>query len=227
MGGFEAVDTSGVIAVSAVEVNEWGCPYCGFNVAPMSNDIGYCASGQCGECGRTFVVLGAGMNKSSIGFGSGKQNGAISMPFPGTESKKREDDFYYPELQPHPRRGIPKHERPDERPEEGGEFFRSRGIGKEWGCPCFMCGGGEKFNSNIAAFVRTKAAGERVLTMLQNSRLDYRESEPDWIQVKVGACKKHYPNLEVLHKLVRENGIITKDKINAAKGFVPAEAVEA
>ena len=151
------------------------------------------------DCGRTCCVLADGLTKSSIGFG-GK---------------------FYPELQDHPRRGIPAHGRPDTRPEGGGEFFSPRGIGLD-DCTCFICGAhdrdgqGHTLLSNIAAFVKCKAAGERVVEMFQQgARLDYRDFEPDYVQVKVGACNTHLLNLEKLLELTRD-GVITTEKIASA-----------
>jgi hypothetical protein len=99
------------------------------------------------ECGKTCCVLAKGVTKSTIGFGD-----------------------FYPELQEHPRRGIPSHGRPDKKPENEGEFFHSRGIGLD-NCTCFVCGThdrdgkGHTMLNNIAAFVQCKEAGERVVAM--------------------------------------------------------------
>ena len=68
----------------------------------------------------------------------------------------------------------------------------------------------------MAAFVTDKEAGERVIALYEkwrlHAKLDFRPSEPNWVQVKVGACDKHLPNLEKLTRLCSEDG-----KINSAK----------
>ena len=184
-----------VIAVSGIEFIEFGCPHCGYRsgTSPISGHGS--AVFKCGsaDCGKISCILAQGITKSSIGFGG-----------------------FYPELQAHPRRGIPSHGQPDKRPEGGGEFFRSRGIGMDH-CSCFVCGTkGLVYLSNIAAFVQCKEAGERVVAMFsQGARLDYRAHEPDRVQVKIGACDEHLSNLERLDTLTRD-GIITKARITSA-----------
>lgn len=183
------------IAVSRKDYVDFGCPYCGYRsgISPIS------ARGTavviCGECDRGFAVLGDGVAKSTIGFGE-----------------------FYPELQPHPRDGTLAHGRPDLRPEGGGEYFQSRGIGYD-SCTCFVCGTndrdgrGHSMLNNIAAFVRCRDAGVRVVAMFaQGARLDYRDFEPDYVQVKVGACDEHLLNLKRLHKLVKD-GVIKPEMV--------------
>jgi hypothetical protein len=191
-------ETQKIVAVSGTEHDEFGCPYCGYRSGyyRLSCQGTYCW--ECGECNKGCAVLADGLTKSVIGFG---------------------EDKYYPDLQDHPRRGIPKHGRSDERPAGGGEFFRSRGIGLDTTPGCFVCGGETCLHHNIAAHVRTKAAGERILDMFQTGAwLDWRERSPDYVQVKVGACETHLPNLSYIHSLV-EDGILTEDIVKAAKEF--------
>jgi len=88
------------------------------------------------------------------------------------------------------------------------------GIREVGGCAgsssfkCFVCGGKDA-GFDLPLFVEPKAEGE-ALASLFNSRvnncalLDYRLSEPTWIQVKVCACPKHKPNLHTLSKILRE-----------------------
>ena len=154
----------------------------------------------CGDCKRGFAALAEGLTKSTIGFAGLRET-------------------YYPELAPHPRIGIPSHGRPDTQPKDGGEFFASRGIGMDYTPGCFVCGGEEGLYSNIAAFVRTKAAGERVVNIFTyGARLDYREFEPDHVQVKIGACETHLRNLEKLHRLTEEkDGVITQGIVSEAR----------
>lgn len=107
----------------------------------------------------------------------------------------------------HPRKGIPPwHWEPkDVRPEEG-EYWHSRGVGYD-----------------LSGFVKTKAAGERILAMVREvlgtddceSWLDYRPSEPTWIQFKFQSSEF---DLEKLNKLSREaNNVITKEIIKQCK----------
>jgi hypothetical protein len=198
-----------IIAVSIAELNKFGCPYCGYRSGSSHISGGGTVVWQCGseECNRTCCALAEGVTKSTIGIGG---------------------DFY-PELQAHPRRGIPSHGRPDKKPEGGGEFFYSRGIGSEWNLTCFCCGARDAKNrpanphqagngllNNIAAFVECKTAGERVVAMFKHgARLDYRESESDRVQVKIGACNKHLRNLKKIDALTKD-GIITANRITKA-----------
>jgi len=202
-------ETQGVIAVSETEIRQFGCPYCGYrsghtSISAFGSNVWICGSG---ECRKECCILAEGVTRSTIGFGS-----------------------FYPELQAHPRRGIPSHGAPDKKPDGGGEFFYSRGIGMEWELSCFCCGArdyrhrsrdtskpGNGLLNNIAAFVECKAAGERVVAMFQKgARLDYRDYEPDRVQVKIGACNTHLPNLQKLFELVKDDSIITNARISEA-----------
>jgi hypothetical protein len=178
-----------IIAVSFYSLNEWGCPYCGFRSCTSS--VSYAGSSflRCGECGKNFVGLADGVIEAKC-VGSG------------------------PKLQPHPRKGIPKHGNQDKRPEGGGEHFFVRGIGSDITPGCFRCGGLNGMYSNIAAFVQCKEAGERVVEMFKTgARLDYRESEPDRVQVKIGACESHKNNLEILSKRCQVDSVIKQEFI--------------
>jgi hypothetical protein len=187
-----------MIAVAQSDAEKWGCPYCGFRSASCHMSAGGAASVSCGDCRQGYLILTDGMTKSPIGLGS--ESGTV-----------------YPELQQHPRINIPAHGSPDKRPDGGGEFFHSRGIGSEWNLCCFVCGHKESLLSNISAFTQCKASGERIVGMFQDrAYLDYREYEPDYVQVKIGACKQHEKNLEKLHDIV-EDGVITDSKIAEAR----------
>jgi hypothetical protein len=181
-----------VIAVSQKDATAYGCPYCGYDSGFIYLQNSQAYDMVCGECHQLYIVLADGEIQSTIGI-----NGT------------------FPTLQPHPRHGIPSHSRPDKRPEGGGEFLSSRGIGLDSTPGCFVCGGKQGMYNNIAAFVITKAAGERVVAMFhQGARLDYREHEPDWIQVKIGACNRHLPNLQILDGLIDlQGGVITAEMV--------------
>jgi hypothetical protein len=87
--------------------------------------------------------------------------------------------------------------------------FQSRGTGAEWLKECFVCGkASEDILDNIAAFVKSKEDGEKIVSEFFHGRakLDFRPHEPNWIQVKVGTCMKHYSNLEFLHVRTRGQG---------------------
>lgn len=190
-----------IIAISVEELKQFGCPYCGYRSGHSPVSVGGAAVWKCGseDCGKTSCILAEGVTVSPIGFGE-----------------------FYPKLQEHPRKGTPSHGQPDKRPNGEGEFFRSRGIGLD-NCECFICGTHDRdgedhmYLHNIAAFVECKESGERVVTMFdRGARLDYREYEPDRVQVKIGACDKHLTNLEKLNELTKD-GIITTSRIAKAK----------
>ena len=97
------------------------------------------------------------------------------------------------------------------------ENYHPRGLGVNWH-PCYICnqGGRTSVQTDMAAFVDNKEAGERIIAMYDrlglHAVLDYRPTEPNWVQVKVGACKKHTSNLKKLSELCSDDY-----KINPAK----------
>jgi hypothetical protein len=100
------------------------------------------------------------------------------------------------------------------------EQFSSRGIGQEWNLHCFVTGtppkGDVDLKPNIAAFVESRQAGERVVAMFNGlARLDYRPHEPNWIQVKVGVLPEHIDALRELDRLTREGGDVISPEIIA------------
>jgi hypothetical protein len=92
------------------------------------------------------------------------------------------------------------------------ENYRLRPQGLNW-IPCYIChqGGKDKAQPDVAAFVESREAGERVVAMYElfglHAEIDFRPSEPNWIQVKVGACERHSPNLARLIELCSDNKI--------------------
>ncbi len=179
------------IAVSANDVSQYGCPYCGYR-----SGFTYVSSNGtsviiCGECEGHYALLAEGLKRSGIGF-----------------------DGFFPELARHPRFGIPKHGNPDYNPGQGGEYFNSRGVGLDMTPGCFICGGQEGMYHNIAAFVTTKESGERVVGMFRfGAYLDYRPHEPDRVQVKIGACDSHLGHLQLLEQAVQRNGAVINPEI--------------
>lgn len=94
--------------------------------------------------------------------------------------------------------------------------FRVRGIGLDSVPCCFVCGraddrSGRSLMANIAAFVSSKEEGETIVGWFRGrARLDYRPSEPSWLQVKIGACDEHKP---VLERLAANHGRIRQADI--------------
>jgi len=94
---------------------------------------------------------------------------------------------------------------PDSRPEEG-EYWQSR------------CIGGSDKNPDCSGFVVSKKAGERLRRMVNlvlekdktKSWLDFRESEPNWIQYKFSG---HEFDLEKLEKMASEKGNVVTIEI--------------
>lgn len=185
-----------VIAVSFKDFEKYGCPYCGYRSGSNSLSGRGAATFECGECRNTSIMLGEGVEMSPFGIG---------------------DPPVYPKLQKHPREGTPSHGNADTKPEIGGEFFRSRGIGLDITPGCFVCGGDQTMYNNIAAYVNTKEAGERILVFFKSGAwLDYRPQSPDYVQVKIGACDKHKDKLKKLNALCND-GIITEEKVADAQ----------
>lgn len=174
------------IAVSWSEYEKYGCVKCGCEYCFNSSGIsgGGATPAKCGECGETFTILADGLEISSIGFGF------------------NDGTTFHAKLHKHPRTGIIKHKyiKPDIKPDGEGEFFRPRGVGYD-----------------LAGFVECKESGERIIKMFEvvlqkpvKTWLDYREYEPNWIQVKVQA--EDGIDLEKLCSLTKD-GIITIDMI--------------
>ena len=181
-----------MIAISSREKEMYGCPYCGCEIALTKGSYG-CGTLPvvCIECEKDFVILADGLTKSNIGFGTGKvdANGKTI--------------YEYPELCAHPRKGIPSHKyvEKDVKPEYG-DYCSPRGVGYD-----------------LACFVKTKIAGERITTMMEeykdrgiSCRLDYRPNEPKWIQVKFSA-REEAREYFLDGKLRENNSIITKELV--------------
>lgn len=103
-------------------------------------------------------------------------------------------------------------------------YFAPRGIGLNW-IPCFMCGkGGPEDHSqpDMAAYVKGKDYGELVISMFDKlgllANLDYRPSEPNYVQVKVGACVGHQPNLRLLQIFTASRKLINEDILKEVSG---------
>jgi len=102
--------------------------------------------------------------------------------------------------------------------------FAPRGIGTDRVPSCFVCGEVPKECSfhNIAAFVSSEAEGKEIVQWFglpdqDCARLDLRPSEPNWIQVKAGACETHRPNLHRLLAATARYGRIRQKDIADAR----------
>ena len=92
-----------------------------------------------------------------------------------------------------------------------------RGLGSDSSPGCFICGGDPGLYSNFSAFVGSRMEGEQVVQLIeQGVRLDYRDREPNWIQVKIGACEDHVAQLEILCLLLRGN-VLSKHLIDLVR----------
>lgn len=182
------------IVVSTEELDSWGCPHCGYRSGYAHISFGNTHLWTCSECRETSIALTGGSQQTA----SFNDHGPLS-------------------IQSHPRKGTPSHGTPDKRPEGGGEFFWVRGIGTDNTPGCFICGGQSELHSNIAAFVQCKEAGERIVQMFKaGARLDYRDSEPDRVQVKIGSCEEHLGDLRRLADDASKEKRITKEMLVSA-----------
>lgn len=123
-------------------------------------------------------------------------NWALSVGFGKTVEAQIEFTDYYPVT----------FVAPDSRPAEG-EYWASRGA----------------TDFDVSGFVKSKVAGERLRRMVRlvlekdetKSWLDFRESEPNWIQFKFSAEEF---DVEKLSKMSEENnGVLTLDILNQCK----------
>lgn len=187
-----------MLSILYSDFKQFGCPNCGCDSAK-----GSCASGEglssatCRHCGLHFELRAPQVSMICEYAG-----------YPEDPENPRSEYVMEQAIRiPHPRAGIPSwHWMPkDERPKEG-EYWNSRGVGYD-----------------LSGFVRTKKAGERILAMVHEvlgtteckTFLDYRQSEPTWIQFKF---QKEEFDLDMLDALSRENGgVITKEIIKQCK----------
>lgn len=107
--------------------------------------------------------------------------------------------------------------------------FVPRGIGQNW-IPCFVCGrensrkkDNQSVNNDLAGYVQSKESGEKILKMFAKKvKLDYREHDPNYVQVKIGACNDHLRNLKLLRDLIIEHGnVISQSLIKCVMHVIP------
>lgn len=88
--------------------------------------------------------------------------------------------------------------------------FSPRGIGSGSGV-CFICGHKPMTaHAELAGFTgNTRHEGELAHRVFRaagmETRLDWREHEPTWVQVKIGACQAHAMQLSDLDAAIRAN----------------------
>jgi hypothetical protein len=94
-----------------------------------------------------------------------------------------------------------------------------RRIGSDYKLTCFVSGASLDLMPNVSGFVGSKEEGEKLVAMFGGrARLDFRPSEPNWIQVKVGVIPEHMAALERLYAAVRANGnMITRAMIQESR----------
>lgn len=184
-----------MIGINYSDFKKYGCPNCGCDSAISGSWI---ASGEqevtCRHCNFTFLLIPDNRKISQVRIGTGRKN------------ENNEDIMENVLRISHPRQGIKKwhYTLPDVRPEQG-EYWSPRGIGYD-----------------LSGFVKSKPAGERLLKLVKEilntetpeTWLDYRKSEPFWIQFKFS---KNEFNLEKLYDLTKETKIVTKEIIQECK----------
>jgi hypothetical protein len=99
---------------------------------------------------------------------------------------------------------------------KNGEYFNTIKYVLEDASCCFICGREIKNWGNLSAYVKTHESGKRIAEMFNKEVLiDFKESEPNSVQVKVGTCAEHIYHLILLNKLIKVNGgVINKTIVN-------------
>jgi hypothetical protein len=184
-----------MIGINYSDYNNFGCPNCGCDSTKPGNWAVYGEqTATCRHCNFEFLLMPDGRTISEVKIGTGRRD---------VNDKDIVENVF---SIPHPRQGVEKwtYVLPDIRPDFG-EYWKPRGIGYD-----------------LSGFVKSKPAGERLLEIVKEvlnkedpeTRLDYRENEPFWIQFKFS---KNEFNLEKLYVLTKDKGIITPDIIKQCK----------
>lgn len=94
--------------------------------------------------------------------------------------------------------------------------FVSRGIGLESRLLCFVCGSADDSHlNNIYGFIQSQQDGQKASHWVR-ARVDFRDYEPNWIQLKIGACDAHLENLRALNTLTRVSDTLTPEMVTQA-----------
>lgn len=119
-------------------------------------------------------------------------------------------------------------------PKAGEENFIPRPMGRDVSPGgCFVCGStNAHFFTNFASYVEDRDSGARVVAMFgdvtvdargrpvsRGAWLDWRPREPDYLQVKVGACEAHTHALEWLRVATSMNCRIDAERVAAARSI--------
>lgn len=192
-----------MIAISGLDFSRYGCPYCGRDAYKIhfATEFGV-SQVTCQDCKKDFLILSYDIKKSPIGFMVKDSKGDIS--------------FEYPELQPHPRQGIPAHGHIhglDIHPEQdNAEFWNFVDIDAYIEKRVIFVG--------IRGLVTSRAAGRRLHEMVKDvlgkeepysclEPLCPTHDESKWTQYGFRACEF---NISKLQEMVKANNdIITKD----------------
>lgn len=97
-------------------------------------------------------------------------------------------------------------------------YWSSRGVGSNWGMHDIRSHAIFKgLTPDMSGYVKTREDGEKAVRIFGGAYLDYRPSEPHYIQVKIGSADAD--TLWALHMLVRKNdNILTRRIIEQAIG---------
>ena len=229
-------------AVKSSDYEKYGCVNCGCEYCYLDGLDGREAIVCCAECQTSFMIMNDRQKVSTVGLGrfdgfliSEKEiqkrsvtDYLSTIDFSNEEIREKlknglaleRDSFAYPIVVPHPREGIPKHPLviPDIRPEEG-DYCYPRGVGYD-----------------LACFVKSKEAGERITEMINrvekdyrrppfHCRLDYREDEPLWIQVKI--AYQNQLRARYLEDLINENdNVITETIVRQASNQKMSDLIQ-
>ncbi len=205
-------------AISQKELEELGCPVCGYAYGTWGFMGGGGVAVGCGNksCQATFYVLGDGINVFDGCSFSHKNN-------------KGEYIDIKPSLKPHPRRGIPAWgKREDRRPKKGGEFFTNPKESTYKHGLCFICESSCRLPVDVewpmkrlfSISIETACveAAKRICSMFRKAKL-WTTQTGDGTQypmkcyfVNISSCYNHRPNLLKLREVAEKEGVIT-DKV--------------
>lgn len=178
-----------VIAITFKDHSQWGCPHCGCpdGRTPRFSRTDWSAHWICAKCRRSFVVVPTNASTSDLVFMRADDS---VCPVVFTSHPLGDGDIVM------------------------AERFRSRGIGVDVELSCFVCGfrpTGQLYMPNLAAFVSSLEAGQRVVKMFDQlnggARADFHQGDAAQVQVKVGACNEHTGNLDALHTATSDDVI--------------------